>query len=74
MARAWTTIEAEATAEATAKTNTGVLRFAQNDDVKQTTARTTATATATTTAEADPYGMTNKRARARATATGIAEN
>jgi hypothetical protein len=36
------------------KTNTGVLRFAQNDDVKQ------ATTTAKTKAEADPYGMTPK--------------
>jgi hypothetical protein len=35
------------------KTNTGVLRFAQNDDVKQ--AKTTAKT------KADPYGMTNNK-------------
>jgi hypothetical protein len=37
--------------QATATANTGILRFAQNDDVKLATA----------TVEADLYGMTNKR-------------
>jgi hypothetical protein len=36
------------------KLNTEVLRFTQNDDIKQATAKTTT--------KADPYGMTNKGA------------
>jgi len=41
--------------QTTAKGTAGILRFAQDDDIKQATAS----------AEADPYGMTNKRQQQR---------
>jgi len=59
-AEAFTYLEATARATATAKNNTGILRFAQNDGVKrtrqpqQTTATPTTTARATATTNADP--------------------
>ena len=57
--------KATARTKTTAKANTGVLRFAQNDDVKTSNNKDKAKATA----EADPYGMTNRKAKTKATAT-----
>jgi len=51
---------------ATATTNTGILRFAPNDDKREDSdrnedGRCSRKATAKAIAKADPYGMTNKR-------------
>jgi hypothetical protein len=63
----WGFILGEDEERATTKANTGILRFAQNDDAKQKLqlqlhgdCDRNATATATATIEADPCGMTNK--------------
>jgi hypothetical protein len=58
-------------ARATTKANTGVLHFVQDDDEKQTTARVTTTATASAKTEADPYGMTTRKAKSTTALDGV---